>query len=254
MKKSLWSHTLLCHLWQEFKIWKHFKFVIGPLKEVTLEGVSLDVSMMSPIMKNNLLEGRYEVQERQLSHAYLNANDCALEIGGAIGFIGLFCKKNIGIKNYVTVEANPNTLGTLKANYERNGLEPMVWHLAVAGEPGTVKLNIGNEFWENSLLDNGVDATNETVEVEGRTLNQLVEDAPFTVNTLIIDVEGAEQFIDFSQVPDSIEKIIIEVHPEFIGVEKVYKLVSDLIVKGFKVLRQEDQTLYLQRDVSSAAS
>jgi hypothetical protein len=67
--KELWSHTLLFHLWQEFKIWKHFKFVIGPLKEVTLEGVSLDVSMMSPIMKNNMLEGRYEVQERKLSHA-----------------------------------------------------------------------------------------------------------------------------------------------------------------------------------------
>ncbi len=250
---NLWSHTLIHHLWSEFKIRKHFKYVIAPLKEVTLEGVTLDVSMMSPIMKNNLLEGRYEVQERRLSEAYLNAEDCVLEIGGAIGFIGLFCQKKIGIKNYVTVEANPNTLGTLKANYKRNGLESEVWHKAVAGESGPVKLNIGNEFWENSLLDNTEDSANETVEVEGRTLNQLVEEASFTVNTLIIDVEGAEQFIDFKQVPDSIEKIIIEVHPEFIGVEKVYGLVSDLIVKGFRVLQQEDQTLYLHRMKSSAS-
>ncbi|MDA0811407.1 MAG: hypothetical protein O3C21_03300 [Verrucomicrobia bacterium] len=39
-----------------------------------------------------------------------NASDAVMEVGGAIGFIGLICQKKIGIQRYVSIEANPRTI------------------------------------------------------------------------------------------------------------------------------------------------
>ena len=243
-RPSLIERTLLYQLWQDFRIRWRFKFTLPKLDRVTLEGVQLEVKGLSSVMKNNLLLGRYEVQERLLAQQFLKADDTVLEVGGAIGFIGLFCQTRLGITRYTTVEANPGTVERLKRNYELNGRKPVVWNLALASADGEVELNIGNEFWENSLV---AGAGGRTVRVPGVSLSTLVSRMDYSPTAFIMDIEGAEQYVDFRQLPSSVRKIIVELHPGFIGHAATYRIVGDLLNLGFHVEREEGGTFLFLR-------
>jgi FkbM family methyltransferase len=246
--KTLFEKTLVHHLFQEFQVRYRFKYVLPKIQEITLEGMKFDVSGLSTKIRNRLLSGAYEAHEKKMCFDYLTPNDSVLEIGGAIGFIGLICQKKIGIKNYFCFEANPRTHEILKKNYELNGVEPRVWNMALAHADGHVDLEVGSDFWENSICydstrSNGV----KTVRVPAGTLDTLLALARQKVNTLIIDIEGAEQFIDFQRVPEEISKIIIELHPGVMGQEVMYNIVATLIGLGFRVAREENDTFVFLR-------
>jgi FkbM family methyltransferase len=246
--QSLFTKTLIYHLWQEFQLRYRFKYVLPKLREITLEGLTLDVSSLSPKIRNRLLSGAYEAHEKKMCLDFLTENDSVLEIGGAIGFIGLICQKKIGIKNYVCFEANPRTCEILKRNYELNGLMPKVCNMALAHADGDVDLEVGSDFWENSICyDNKKSDGNKTVRVPAGTLGTLFRLAGSKPNVLIIDIEGAEQFIDFNAVPDQVKKIIIELHPNILGPEITYNIVASLIRKGFAVAREEAGTFVFLR-------
>jgi FkbM family methyltransferase len=242
---SLWQRTLVYSLWNDFSVWRKFKFELPRLKEVVLEGIRLDVSTLSSIMKNNLLLGRYEVQERTLASKYLTSADSVLEFGGAIGFIGLFCQSRIGISRYATVEANPNTAAILQRNYSLNGRTPVLFNVAVAAADGKVQLNIGAEFWENSLVERN--DSSKTVEVPAMSLQSLIGKLSYIPTTLIIDIEGAEQFIDFRQLPDGVKKVLIELHPGMIGYPATYRIIGLLMSLGFEVVEETGGTYLFKR-------
>lgn len=246
--KTLFEKTLVHHLIQEFQLRYRFKYVLPKIQEITLEGLKLDVSGLSTKIRNRLLSGAYECHEKQMCFDYLTPNDSVLEIGGAIGFIGLVCQKKLGIKNYVCFEANPKTYEILKRNYELNGIEPRVWNMALANADGHVDLEIGSDFWENSICyDNTKQGGVKTVRVPAGTLDTLLRLAEQKVNTLIIDIEGAEQFIEFQRIPEEISKIIIELHPGVMGQEVMYNIVATLIGLGFRVAREENDTFVFLR-------
>ena len=144
----------LSSLWNDFRLRWYFKFTLPAKTRALLHGVNLDISMLSPMMKNNILEGRYEYQERKLANRCLKPQDVVLELGGAIGFIGLFCRKVIGVAHHLTVEANPKTIELLKRNYRLNDMTPDVVHAAAAAADGEITLDVGGEFWENSVVAN----------------------------------------------------------------------------------------------------
>ena len=73
------------------------------------------------------------------------------------------------------------------------------------------------------------------------------EQKRFDADAVIIDVEGAEQFVDFRQMPGSVNKIIIELHPNCIGHAKTYQIVADLVNLGFRVEREEGGTFLFLR-------
>jgi FkbM family methyltransferase len=246
--KALFEKTLVHHLLQEFQVRYRFKYVLPKLQEITLEGMRFDVSGLSTKIRNRLLSGAYEAHEKKMCFDYLTASDSVLEIGGAIGFIGLLCQKKIGIKNYFCFEANPRTYEILKKNYELNGIEPRVWNMALAHADGHVDLEVGSDFWENSICyDTARGGGVKTVRVPAGTLDTLLALADRKVNTLIIDIEGAEQFIDFQRVPEEISKIITELHPAVMGQEVMYNIVATLIRLGFRVAREENETFVFLR-------
>src|SRR5688572_14264844 len=97
---NIFEKTLIYHLWQEFLVSYRFKYVLPKIQEISLEGMKFDVSGLSPKIRNRLLSGAYEANEKQMCLDFLNEKDSVLEIGGAIGFIGLLCQKRVGIKEY----------------------------------------------------------------------------------------------------------------------------------------------------------
>jgi FkbM family methyltransferase len=234
--------------YQDFWVRYYFKFVLPKVRTATLEGIHLDLAHLPLKIRNRIINVGYEDHEKAMCRDYLKPTDAVLELGGAIGFIGLYCQKMLGIRKYITVEANPKTVELLKKNYQLNGLVPTVWNMAVAKSHGTVRLDVGGDFWENTISGNPAKGQNNTIEVPAAPLTDLLAKAGPEVNTLIIDIEGAEQFIDFMNLPEQIEKIIIELHPQVIGQEAVYNIVFQLISRGFKVAREEGDTFaFLKR-------
>ena len=203
----------------------YFKFILPRITGTEIDGIKLDLSALSPKVRNRILMG-YEEAEKTLCRQLLRKNDVVLELGGGIGFIGLFCQKRLGIKSYVTVEANPHTITLLKQNYRLNGLTPRVLNYALSDTCGPVQLNISGDFWEHNLDEQ---ANTETLlTVPGITFTDLLKNLPIQPNTLIIDVEGAERFIDFREIPEEIKKIIVEIHPVIVGPSVVQEVISAL--------------------------
>ena len=238
--------------YQEFWIRYYFKYVLPKVTTTTLDGIKLDLSNLSLKIRNRILNVGYEDQEKAMCRDFLKPEDSILEIGGAIGFIGMFCQKKLGLKNYITVEANPMTVEILKKNYELNGLTPNVWNLALGKTDGKVQLNVGGDFWENFIDYSNEKNRVNTIEVPCATLETLLIKAGRKINVLIVDIEGAEQFIDFNSIPEVIEKIIIEIHPAVLGQELAYEIVSTLIHKGFRVAREEGDTFAFLRKTTPA--
>jgi FkbM family methyltransferase len=242
---TLLARNPLIDLWRNLHSRFLFKFLLPRLHTAEIEGVRLDVSQLSNLMKNRIRTGRYEVQERLLARRALRPSDAVLELGGAIGFIGLYCRKVIGVRQHLSVEANPATLEMLKRNYALNGLQARVIHAAAAAEDGTLELDIGGEFWENTLLTAG--KAERKVSVPALRLARLVEDMPEPPTVLICDIEGAEQYLDFSELPESVSKIIIELHPGVTGEGEVARILQDFGALGFTRAGREGDTWLLLR-------
>jgi FkbM family methyltransferase len=231
-------------LWQNLHSRVLFKFVLPLMQHAELEGIKLDISKLSPLMKNHIRTGRYEVQERRLAQQSLTNDDIILELGGAIGFIGLYCRKVIGVKHHLSVEANPHTLEQLKRNYALNGLAPQVIHAAAAAEDGEIMLNVGGEFWENSIVTKD---HSKSITVPALSLSSLIAMMPASPTALVCDIEGAEQHLDFTQLPRSVKKIIIELHPEIIGRRREAQILARLYTMGFKERVRDAGTWLLER-------
>jgi len=230
----------LTSLWQDFRLRWYFKFTLPAKTRAAIHGVTLDISMLSPMMKNNILQGRYEFQERRLASQCLTSEDIVLELGGAIGFIGLFCRKVIGVKHHLTVEANPKTIELLKRNYRLNSMTPQIVHAAAAAADGEITLDVGGEFWENSIVSNST--SGEKIQVPSLSLRSLAAMLPQPPTALICDIEGAETQLDFSQLPSSVTRIIIELHPSVVGEEAVQKLVQQVHTLAFRTDAVEENT------------
>jgi FkbM family methyltransferase len=222
--------------------------------EITLDGLRLDVSSLPLKVRNRLLHAGYEAQEKQMCLDYLTREDSVLELGGAIGYLALICQKQIGIRNYFICEANPRTVEILKRNFALNGLVPAVTHVALAPKDGQVDLEIEGDFWDHSIVPGRSEHGRKTMTVPAATLDTLLQTIRCPVNALLIDIEGAEQFIAFEQLPENINKIIIELHPKVLGPSTMYNLIARLIHRGFHVAREHDGTFVFLKTMQSKIS
>jgi len=64
---------------------------------------------------------------------------------------------------------------------------------------------------------------------------------------LIIDVEGAENCLLSETIPDSVRKMIIELHPKLTGVMTSFAVLNHLMNQGFNVLATRDDSYALAR-------
>jgi FkbM family methyltransferase len=224
-----------------------FRFYLPAVKGASLEGVRLDLRGLSPMMKNIILTKRYEAQERRLCAKSLGAGDVVLELGGAIGFVGLYCRKTLGVKRVVSVEANPATLARLHDNYARNGLRAEVIHAAAAAADGTLDLDVSGEFWENRVSGGEAAPAVKVMTVPALSLSSILDRLPEPPTALVCDIEGAERFLDFSALPRSVKTIIMELHPGFIGEDATRAILKRLGGLGFDLILEDGGSVLLRR-------
>jgi FkbM family methyltransferase len=142
-----------------------------------------------------------------------------MELGGCIGILSCLVNARLALRSrHLVVEANPELIPWLKRHREINGAGFEIEQCAVSTRQ-EVSFAI-----HHYMTHGGVSARNATriVQVRGRTLSDLHAGyGPF--NVLLIDVEGDELEI-FRASRDllaSYRLVIVEFHPETIGVEGV---------------------------------
>jgi FkbM family methyltransferase len=237
-----YEHSLVGHFCRRARE----KWLPYPAK-CDFHGVTLQMDCLPRGMQQILLDGEYEKDELIILPELVTATDQVMEIGAAIGLVGLYCRKVIKVKNLVSVEPNPKTIANLCRNYELNGLKPNIIEAALTEADGPVPFHTADLFWGDSLISVTGNGKQTTITVEGLSFPSLVRRAGFEFNVLIVDIEGAEQYIPISSIPGHVNKILIEIHPNVIGVRKAYGVLESLIHAGFIVQGQSKNCWSLVR-------
>lgn len=199
-------------------------------------------------MQSVLRSGNYELPEIQTLPGFVTANDRVLELGAAIGFLGLYCRKIVKVRELVSVEPNPVTLEFLKQNYELNGFTPRILPVALTHQDGPVTMYVSEMFWSDSLISQANAPAAKAITVQGLSLESLTRLAGIEFNTMIVDIEGGEMHLPVDSLPKQVEKVLIELHPEITGERVAFAIVERLIRAGFSLHAQNHRTWAFRRD------
>lgn len=189
----------------------------------------------------------YEQAERILLDRYIERTDRILEIGGGMGFLAAFALKEKGIRDYALVEGNPELEPLIRKNFTLNGLsfDKIVFINEIVNDVRTeVRFNVTKQFWASNIDDRY-----QTVSVLTRkavSTAALLDRLPFSPTFLILDIEGAEREIEFSNLK-GISKILIELHPAMIGAAETATVITRIIRQGFSLVDFIGTGYYFQR-------
>lgn len=183
---------------------------------------------------------RYELAERSFI-AELSEGDHVLEFGGSIGIVTALIANKIG-KNgkIVSVEASDTIV-----QYSKNWLESFgnVTVLQAYAFPVTSRIPMHASFDGGGGSLGGIvsyehDKTDAAIKNESHFF---IEDArdinEFLPNVLFIDIEGSEQIMleHKPNFPETIKKIVIELHPGLFGQEINQKIIEVILGEGFEL-------------------
>lgn len=158
-----------------------------------------------------------------------------IDCGANIGAFSLLCSTNLGEVRVVGVEPFPSTFKRLVDSIENNGLGSKITPLnaAVVGTPGTVFMDDSEDVASHSRKVGG----GQGVEVQGLTLQMIIERAEFSeVDLLKVDIEGAEYGL-FAETPDTVLRRCKRIGLEYHGNGDTAALFNKLKEAGFVVGR-----------------
>jgi len=131
-------------------------------------------------------------EARDDDHAFLRAHlrpgDTYVDVGANIGALAMHASALVGdTGRVVAVEAHPRTAGFLRANVELNRRSNVtVLNFAVGERNGTLRFTDVKSDEKNGVVESG------GMEVQVRTLDDLLGGTPGPIRLLKLDVEGYE--------------------------------------------------------------
>jgi len=200
-----------------------------------LNGVALlcPKEQLTDKIRGKLASGEYEGSEARAVLMRLKAGQRVLELGAGLGYIGALAARIVGAQNVTSVEANPDMLAAIRANYALNGVAGIdLRHGAFVGpayEGQTLAFACAKQFWASRIAASE-DRRARVVDVPVLRIGALLADvAPQFV---IMDIEGAEQYLFASQWPRSVRQVVIELHPKQYESAKVIKEIVDMLSRS----------------------
>jgi FkbM family methyltransferase len=222
---------------------------VGRLIELTgnlvnLDGITLSVDnpLIHTMHKSSIYFGIYEIEEREFCVRYIDRSLPTVEIGGCIG--GVSCTVSKLLNNpsaHVVVECNPVLLPTLEKNKQINRSQFTIEPYAMAYGTDTISFGV-----DTAMVGSIFRGENEQIVVPTTTLQKLIQKHGFKTINLISDCEGAEiALIDNEPqtMRDHVKWFVVEIHPEYVGRDKVCKMLSDLGQLGFKIREHSQNVL-----------
>lgn len=179
---------------------------------------------------HSLYAERYERLERALLPSLLRPDDRVVELGSAIGFIGLVASRTVCPSRMIMVEANRDLIPEITRNFAGNGVAlPDLRHGVAGTASQTVDFHVDSQFWASTTRPQAGRQL-RVDRVEMIDTNKLLRDHEATV--LICDIEGGE--IDLLPHLDltGIRLVIAELHPTVIGADGVERIVQVMTAAG----------------------
>lgn len=192
------------------------------------------------------LARNYERNEAELAAKFISSDSRVLEVGAGVGFLACHCMKNLGVRDYAMVEANPELVGLIEQNLKLNGLSSaQVFNFIVSAGDGEADFSVAEHFWASSTV---ALPGAKRIALRAVSLETLRAKLGFAPNTLIMDIEGGEIDIPIEHY-EAFSGILMETHPGIVGTQAVQLLIQKLANVGFALRDQRGHVVWLSRDV-----
>jgi len=153
--------------------------------------VLFGVNNRSEFLRFRDLGGERTVIEDLLSE--VKRDDVVFDIGANVGTYTCFVAKQISAAHVVAFEPHPANLKGLRSNLRRNDSDAVIVKKALADSGGVAELEVVSSKIGEGKHSLATDNGSETIEVEMRTGDELVEAEAIPQPSIVkVDVEGAE--------------------------------------------------------------
>ncbi|MDY7020343.1 MAG: FkbM family methyltransferase [Cyanobacteriota bacterium] len=213
----------------------------------TVEGIKMRLDpRMSGFQVKKLLCGRHTRHERQLVVGRLEPDDIVMELGGGIGMLSTACALKIGGDRIHSYEANPTMESLIYDNYALNGVKPHLKMCMLDENPGSCTFYASEHFARSSAYKLNDQGETTAYEVPVESLNDEIHRIKPTV--LIMDVQGSEgRLLSFADL-STVRKLLVELHPNVLGIFRVNGLRRQLRNQGFSEVERAGQSfLYIRQ-------
>ena len=214
-------------------------------KKFRINGVYISTSLedISPSVQKDLFRGTYEDTERKFIEQFIKPDNRVLEIGCGIGLVSLVASKICTGKNIKSYEANPHMERVIKKNYALNGMVPNLEMKAVSSSGENLEFYIDPDIISSSVFDRQKSSKKQIIKSEA--LDDILKS--FNPDTIVMDVEGAEVELLTNSSLAGVDQMIVEVHPQIVGKEKVIHLNDSLAAMEFKMTVQKGKVCVYHR-------
>jgi len=201
--------------------------------------MSVDNPAVTQLDKGLMVYGLFEAEELEAVRRYLDPALPVIEFGGFIGCLACAANKLLDDPaRHIVVEANPQVIPKLETNRNSNDCQFVVLH-------GCIAYGADHVYLYQSGVSSSVESANhkgDPVEVPTATLSSVVQQYDTPVFSLICDIEGAEVDLvreEAALIEKSAHTIIIEIHSNMIGSDRVDWLLSRFGELGFVQVHRE---------------
>jgi FkbM family methyltransferase len=219
-------------------------FVVG---DIVIEAPKPPVSKS---VRKALRNNEYETAEIYLVRQLVRPGDTVLDLGSGLGLTSIAAAKASGNGRVVGYEADPVIAPLAEKNVRRNGMQVEIRNKAIAKEKGACAFHVHRSFPASSVFPS---RKSKKILIEGDSFQDVVDE--IRPDVIVCDIEGIEKEVFTGANLPSVQRMVMEVHPQIIGLPGVRKCVQELTASGFSLMESLcfGQVLVFDRDGSSSS-
>jgi len=205
---------------------------------------------VSKSLRKSLRKKEYEAPELNLVCRLVRPGNTVLDLGSGLGLIAIAAARSSGNGRVVGYEADPVIARLAEKNIRRNGARVEIRNKAIAREKGVCEFHVRSVFAASSLFPL---KGSKKILIEADASRDVVNE--IQPDVIICDTEGSEKELFSGANLSSVQRLVVEVHPQVIGLLGALKCVRDLAAAGFSLVESLSigQVLVFDRDGSSAS-
>ena len=202
---------------------------------VELHGVkiSIDPSVMSPVVIDCIRSGSYETIEARWLSQLIEPGERLVEIGGGIGLISALAGLQRKCESIFVFEANPELISLIELTHRLNDVTAWVRNAAVVprAKEDVVPFHICHDLWSSSTLPVPAESLKRVALVRVAELDAILKE--LTPSMLIVDTEGSEVDLLANADLSGVKKVLVELHQEIIGALRMKAIFDRLSEERF---------------------
>ena len=203
---------------------------------------------VSKSVRKALRKNEYETAELYLVRHLVRPGNTVLDLGSGLGLTSIAAAKASGNGRVVGYEADPAIAPLAVKNVRRNGVQVEIRNKAIAKEKGVCEFYVHRSFPASSLFPL---KGSKKIRMEADAFQDVVDE--IQPHVIVCDMEGIEKEVFAGANLSSVQRLIVEVHPQVIGLIAVLKCVQELAASGLSLIGSLSfgQVLVFDRDGSS---